>query len=71
MPHALTIMRAVDALWSALNRPERPHVEVVGDDASLTLACLTDLAYWRYGREIDYVAIPGGYRVALGDPVQR
>lgn len=71
MPRALTVMRAVDALWCSLNRSDTPAVDVIGDDASLTLACLTDLAYWRYGREIDYVAIPSGYRVALGDPVRR
>ena len=61
----------IDRLWAQLNRPGTPHVEIVGDDASLTLACLTDLAYWQHGREIDFATIEGGFRATLGDPVYR
>jgi hypothetical protein len=66
-----TRRQIIDTLWRQLNRPGTPHVEIVGDDASLTLACLTDLAYWQFGREIDFVTIPGGYRATLGDLVYR
>ena len=59
----------IDALWSRLNRPNHPQVELIGEDASLTLACLADLAYFQHGREIDFEVIPGGYSVSLGDPV--
>lgn len=71
MPGNATLTAAVDALWRTLNRPDTASLAVIGDDASLTLACLTDLAYWQHGREIDFQVIPGGFRVSIGDPVER
>ncbi len=60
----------IDALWRQITRPESPRVEVIGEDARLTLDCLADLAYFQHGREIDFETIEGGYSVALGDRVQ-